>query len=200
MSIVEARRIPYMYIPGERGFDLESILDRIAKGQIEGDFVAESGRRLDYTSRKGYLNIEQPGYHLLPERVLNAKLSPVGVASFWVETADWDRKNPSLNQHPDLNAKKFIAAVLGWWEREGLPVNACKGFWSQWSRNFEEFFETYAEERNNKVEAAQNTWSGKIFMSHGFTSLTETDIEIKKLRLLVTNRIRKRVEATFRKS
>ncbi len=82
-------------------------------------------------------------------------------------------------RHPDMKARQFIAFCLNHFSTTAFPIKAFRGIWyGENNVNYKKFRQIY-ELTDNKVVAAKYTWSGKTFISFGFTEISDGDVEIK---------------------
>ena len=118
------------------------------------------------------------------------------IAYFVLHTRGYsqDRNGDSLGEpHPDMFAAQFVKIAISFFRENGIDVKACQGMWSlpSWNR---EILIRGLEEHGDPVKAAKETWSGRQFVSLGFTELKEEDIETER-----TERFDVPVRAVFRK-
>ena len=174
---MQTERASYPYIEGETGIPFDQIIEPYkTKGKQLGHIRSGSGATLEYTIGSGLITVRDVGY---PDRFMSAKVES-GIATFNVQTrrSELDKldDNPE-GAHPDMFAAKFVAFTLQQFHGNNIDVVACQGTWVPGSSNRELFMRSL-DEHGDLVRAAKETWSGRLFVSLGFTELKEEDIAV----------------------
>lgn len=167
---IETDRYLYPNVPGSHGIDFDKLFRKAGRDFV-GYFKSESGIRLQYIITSGYIQVLDS-----PEFELMAGLNPKGMIEFDLMTRVREKvSNRLLKLHPDFFAKAFVGVAIDYFGRFH-EIAGCKGKWREDSDNGRAFLQAYDKAKDNRVEAAQTTWSAQTFSSYGFSRISHDDI------------------------
>ncbi len=178
------RKADLLQVPTSGGIDFDSLKRRIHSGELDGTFQGISGKQLSFNV------VDLPNLKALSildevdidsDCKLIATLQPLDTLNLALSRK---YKPPNSGRHPDLKAAPFVDFSLSFFAGLGLKIAKFQGVWNEGSDNHESFIREYVL-LGDRVAAAKSTWSGKIMGAHGFTQITEDDIEIDSERELV---------------
>lgn len=166
----------YPNVEGEKGygFNIQEILKR---PENNFHFVSASGRKINVLKHEAHIEFQDDRS---PDKFHLKAYVKDGIASFDVST-DIQSKIKLLNikkhnRHPDFFAVKFVNCALEYFKQNNQDIQAIQGSWLGGSVNSEEFFDNLENKKMSPAEAAKNTWSGRVFISHGFSQVTDQDV------------------------
>lgn len=177
---MRAERLAYPFVEGERGIPFDGAIDAFReKGKSFGIMKSGSGAELRYTIGSDRLAVRDVRY---PDRFMDADVEN-GIATFNLRTRSsfLDNHTDSPAIHSDMFAAKFVSFALQYFEENHVSMDACKGIW--WPETINgKMFARALSEHGDSVLSAKETWSGKLFISLGFTELVEGDIGVEETR------------------
>lgn len=95
--------------------------------------------------------------------------------------------------HKDFFPKEFVNFVINkYFVSFGKTINTCKDHWYDYSDNFKEF-QSNLNKGMSEIEAAKNTWSGRVYAENRFS-------EIAEVRRLKTKTGKDKIEVSFVKN
>lgn len=172
------------------GIPWETILDELEEDKLRGEFSGGSGRPMEYRfgieGTKAELNIndlEDPTLHL----TANAD-SIGGVLTLNLNTKGY-KDDPEL-RHPDMYAGEFVGNALRILKRRGIVPCTFQGVWSNISGyrdNYHQFHRAYDKTKDNRAEAARETWSGRT-LGRFFPHIRNANVSIEPAQILATFR------------
>lgn len=169
-------RINYPYELGKAGIPFEKIFKLQKEGRIAGIVDSGSGKKLNFRVEENLIEIRDAEFQYrymrarVEDRAVNFSLYTTYLNKKSIEDFPWER-------HPDLFADRFVGIALQYFEDRQVKIEICRDTWMPDSDNFI----AYREELNrsgDKVKAAKNTWSGKIYAKYGFSEIGEKDIKL----------------------
>lgn len=180
----------YPYIPELGGIDFKAILDgRPGASIVKGG----SGRDLVCQIETNLISVKDRSNS---SYVLEATVDN-GVASIEVYSKPYIYGTEGIifinGRHPDLYAGRFVDLAFRHFAFHGVVIDMCRGNWHFGSDNFNVFFDARCQGLSF-AESAKRTWSGRKFMEHGFTEITDEEVSIS-----FQNEIWYKIEAFFRR-
>lgn len=174
---MQGEKLSYPYVPGEYGIDFcDSINQFNLGGKTSGTIHGGSGAEMEFWFGTNAISVSDITY---PDRGMSAYLLN-GLASFSLQTRSMltDEREDEPNPHPDMFAAKFVKFALDYFGSTGEVVNVCKAEWNNPSLNWDTFVAELQED-GDKVRAAKQTWTGKLFTALGFSQIEAEDITFK---------------------
>jgi len=164
--MIEAPRYPF--IPGERGFPLEALLQSGWSTPI----TTESNNRLYMYQAERKIAIHDLGYcyRLMAEVDPNTDILQLNVQTLNPKVSD--------KRHPDLYASKFVEVAVDYFRSQGIHIKHFLGEWKEGGVNYFQFFENL-KKTGDPIPSARQTWTGHVIGRVGFTKIPEDSIVIE---------------------
>lgn len=180
----------YPFVPEVGGIDIREILDGYTGARI---VRGGSGRELVCQIETNLISVKDRRNSWF---VLEAAVER-GIASFEVYSKPYvygsEGREFIDNRHPDLYAGRFVDLAFCHFAQYGVRIDMCRGNWHFGSDNFNVFFDARCQGLSF-AESAKRTWSGRKFIEHGFTQITDEEVFIS-----FQNEIWYKIEAYFRR-
>ena len=167
------------------GIPWDTIYENIDDKKLKGEITGDSGRLLGYNYKTEGAKVEfeirdmvDPTFHL----TTNVD-SIGGVLTLSLNTRDHDDHD---RRHPDMYAGGYVAHVLEILKRRSIVPCEFQGVWSDvigYNDNYLQFHSIYDRKKDNRVDAARCTWSGRT-LGRYFPNISYRDVSIEPAQVL----------------
>lgn len=174
---MKGEKFVYPFEPGVGGIPTEQFV--LPPGSINKPFQGASGgwiRRVADTHRLAFVELF-PEHSFANLFKLEANLDGNGELTFGLLSLQIDDKGRKV-RHPDFRAGPFVdQAILIFRPR----IVRIKGSWVQGQANYADY-KLKIREGLGKIDAANQTWTGKAVGRHGFKVRDETEVDDRLVR------------------
>jgi len=170
------------------GIPWETISDGLDDEVLHGEVYGDSGRSLEYRFSSDGPKVEFDVKDVVdPTLHLTANADSVGgVLTLNLNTKGYGGDPKS--RHPDMYAGNFVGNVLRILRRREIVPHTFEGVWSNingYNDNYRQFYEVYDRKKDNRVDAARATWSGRT-LGRYFPRINNTSVLIEPAQVLVS--------------
>lgn len=179
----------YPYEAGRCGIPFDEVFSNISSGMNTGEIYGGSRRILSYGLSQGNIlltldihDLKDPYYAMVG--VLDTQQKILGFAlNTKVKSQDL-QFGLGRTRHPDMFANKFIGIALSYFDSIGYAIHCCRAYWINEEKtsdavNYYSFMRAF-KRTGNKIEAARQTWTGRVLAEYGFHVSTEEDIQFSQ--------------------
>lgn len=147
----------YPHVEGEYGIKLDDIPFNVVSLIVGG-----SGKELRVLCNRQNLIVRDainPGYRM------DATVRDDGQLSLYLVT------RVHKDKHPDFFAGHFVTAALEHFKQNGVVISHFRARWLEDSDNYLEFVNNRSSLSMSSIDAARNTWTGRLMCGLGFSDV-----------------------------